>query len=101
MVSDAGRSRCSSACQLCAYPTRKSGSTAKVFVALGGATNPSASVSRLASVLSTLKDFDSGGCCASSISIDWYTDVLRYTPYPARITSDDPGTGRTATPMRG
>ena len=70
-------------------------------VALGGATKPFASVNGFAAVLSTLKDFDSGGCCDSSISIDWYTDVLRYTPYPARMTIDDPGTGRNATPMRG
>ncbi len=37
----------------------------------GTATKPLASVSGFAALFSTLNVFDSGGCCASSIAIDW------------------------------
>ena len=40
-------------------------------VAVGGAMNPLASVSGFAALFSTLSVVESGGCCASSIAIDW------------------------------
>jgi hypothetical protein len=77
-VSDAGKSRWTATCHVCDELTRKPGSTANVLaVPVAGPTNPLASVSGLLVLLATLSAVDSGGCCASSSAIDWYTLVLR------------------------
>ena len=74
-VSDDGRSRCTDACQLCAEPTRNAGSTANVLSGDDDSCrNPVASVSGKAAEVCAVAVFESGGCCASSIAIDWYTD---------------------------
>ena len=56
-----------SACQFCAAPTRRFGSTANVFdAAIDGAVKPFASDSGVSGVFAIVNAFDSGGCCASS-----------------------------------
>jgi hypothetical protein len=87
-------------CQFCAVPTLKFGSIAKVVAVTDGEPwKPSASVKGSSGVFCTLRLFDSGDCCAIWSAIARYTDVSRYTPYPARTTSED-AADRHANPMR-
>src|SRR5688572_27755199 len=99
---DAGRSRCTDACQLCAEPMRKSGSTANVVaVTIGEARKPSARVNGLSGEFWTLRLFESGACCDIWSAIARYTEVSRYRPYAARKTIDEDRDGRQATARRG
>ena len=60
---------------------RNAGSTAKVLSGLAeSCRKPVASVSGCAVDVCAVAVLDSGGCCARSVAIDWYTDWFRYIP---------------------
>src|SRR5215472_7600862 len=72
IVMDPGMSRCTSACQFCAAPTRKFGSTANVFSpTTPGTLKPLASDNGVCGVFASWNALENGGCCASCVTIGW------------------------------